>query len=283
MASLSGSNVPPLRTGAALIMSIVMLFAAVGAAHGATLDEIKKRGYIVVATEDDYRPFEFVENNKPTGFDNEMVDALEKYTPFKVHHEILPFTGILSGVASGKYDIAITGATMTKERTQSLDFTSPIADATDYYVKRAGDNSIQSIKDLNGKTVGVQAGSAQLAHLSQLQAALEKQGGKLGKVVQYTSYPDAYQDLALGRTDYVVNTIINLRTLVNQKPKVFALGQPVAAPSMAAWAVQKGNAELLQYVNGFIAAEKATGTVGSLQKKWFGQSFDLPVTFTPAN
>lgn len=282
MASIARTLVPTLRTGAALAMSLVVCFTAVVSAHGATLDEIKKRGYIVVATEDDYRPFEFVKDNKPTGFDNEMVDALAKYAPFKIHHEILPFTGILSGVATGKYDIAITGATMTKDRMQSLDFASPIADATDYYVKRTNDNAIHSIKDLSGKTVGVQAGSAQLAHLSQLQAALEKDGGKLGKVVQYTSYPEAYQDLALGRTDYVVNTIINLRTLVNEKPKVFALGQPVAAASMAAWAVEKGNADLLQYVNGFIAAEKANGTVPSLQKKWFGQSFDLPVAFTPS-
>jgi polar amino acid transport system substrate-binding protein len=283
MASLPKSKVPPIRAKAAFIFSLTMWLAAATCVHAATLDEIKKRGYIVVATEDDYRPFEFVENNKPTGFDNEMVDVLGKYAPFKIRHEILPFTGILSGVASGKYDIAITGATMTNERMQSLDFASPIADATDYYVKRAGDNSIRSIKDLSGKAVGVQAGSAQLAHLSQLQAMLEKEGGKLGKVVQYTSYPDAYQDLALGRTDYVVNTIINLRSLVNQKPKVFELGQPVAAASMAAWAVQKGNADLLHYVNGFIAAEKTNGTVGQLQKKWFGQSFDLPVTFTPAN
>jgi len=232
-----------------------------------------------VATEDDYRPFEFVKDGKPTGFDNEMVDALQKYAPFQIHHEILPFTGILAGVATGKDDIAITGAVMTKDRMQSLDFVSPIADATDYYVKRKTDNSIQSIKDLSGKTVGVQAGSAQLAHLSQLQAEIEKQGGK---IVQYTSYPEAYQDLAIGRTDYVVNTIINLASLVNEKPGIFALGQPVAAQSVAAWSVKKGNADLLAYMNEFIAKQKANGTISTLQKKWFGQSFDLPVTFTPA-
>jgi polar amino acid transport system substrate-binding protein len=259
----------------------LVAWATIATAHAASLEEIKKRGYIVVATEDDYRPFEFVKDGKPTGFDNEMVDALQKYAPFEVRHEILPFTGILAGVATGKYDIAITGATMTKERMQSLDFASPIADATDYYVKRKNDDSIKSIKDLSGKTVGVQAGSAQLAHLSQLQAQIEKSGGKMGKIVQYTSYPEAYQDLALGRTDYVVNTIINLTTLVNQKPGVFALGQPVAAPSMAAWSVQKGNADLLAYINQFIARETANGTVTTLQKKWFGQSFNLPVTFTP--
>jgi polar amino acid transport system substrate-binding protein len=280
MTKLSMAVASRRRALAAALLSLVA-WATFGCAHAASLEEIKKRGYIVVATEDDYRPFEFVKDGKPTGFDNEMVDALQKYAPFEIRHEILPFTGILAGVATGKYDIAITGATMTKDRMQSLDFASPIADATDYYVKRKNDDSIKSIKDLSGKTVGVQAGSAQLAHLSQLQAQIEKSGGKMGKIVQYTSYPEAYQDLALGRTDYVVNTIINLTTLVNQKPGVFALGQSVAAPSVAAWSVQKGNADLLAYVNQFIAKEKANGTVATLQKKWFGQSFNLPVTFTP--
>jgi polar amino acid transport system substrate-binding protein len=268
------------RVLAAILLPLVV-WTAVGGAQAASLEEIKKRGYIVVATEDDYQPFEFVKDGKPTGFDNEMVDALSKYAPFKIRHEILPFTGILAGVATGKYDIAITGAVMTKERMQSLDFASPIADATDYYVTRKNDASIKSIKDLSGKTVGVQAGSAQLAHLSQLQAVIEKDGGKMGKIVQYTSYPEAYQDLAIGRTDYVVNTIINLRTLVNEKPAVFALGQPIAARSVAAWSVKKGNADLLGYMNEFIAKQKSNGTVPALQKKWFGQSFDLPVSFTP--
>ncbi|MFP3566167.1 transporter substrate-binding domain-containing protein [Paraburkholderia sp. SIMBA_030] len=280
MTKLSKAVAARRRALAAMLLPLVA-WATIGTAHAASLEEIQKRGYIVVATEDDYRPFEFVKDGKPTGFDNEMVDALQKYAPFEVRHEILPFTGILAGVATGKYDIAITGATMTKERMQSLDFASPIADATDYYVKRKNDDSIKSIKDLSGKTVGVQAGSAQLAHLSQLQAQIERSGGKMGKIVQYTSYPEAYQDLALGRTDYVVNTIVNLATLVNQKPGVFALGQPVAAPSMAAWSVQKGNADLLAYINQFIAKETANGTVTTLQKKWFGQSFNLPVTFKP--
>jgi polar amino acid transport system substrate-binding protein len=127
------------RALAAALLSLVA-WATFGSAHAASLEEIKKRGYIVVATEDDYRPFEFVKDGKPTGFDNEMVDALQKYAPFQIRHEILPFTGILAGVATGKYDIAITGATMTKDRIQSLDFASPIADATDYYVKRKNDD-----------------------------------------------------------------------------------------------------------------------------------------------
>jgi polar amino acid transport system substrate-binding protein len=252
-----------------------------GRARAASMEEIKKRG-LVVATEDDFRPFEFVKDGKPTGFDNELVDELRKYAPFEIKQEILPWTGLLAGVSTGKYDVAITAAIITKERKQSLDFTSPIADATHYYVKRKNDASISAIKDLSGKTVGVQAGSALLGRLPELETMLKNGGGKLGKVVEYTSYPEAYQDLALGRTDYVVNTIINLKTLVAEKPAVFEIGQPVSGKSFPAWAIKKGNDDLLAFMNEFIAKQKASGKFAELQKKWFGEAFpDLPVTFEP--
>src|ERR1700726_2065131 len=263
-----------------LLAALVALPALVGAARAAGLDEIKKRG-LIVATEDDFRPFEFVKDGKPTGFDNELIEDLRKFAPFEVKQEILPWTGILAGVSTGKYDVAITAAIITKERKQSLDFTSPIADATHYYVKRKDDASISSIKDLSGKTVGVQAGSALLGRLPELAVMLEKQGGKLGKIVEYTSYPEAYQDLALGRVDYVVNTIINLKTLVAEKP-VFEVGQAVSGKSFPAWAVAKDSKELLDFLNGFIAKEKESGRFAELQKKWFGEAFpDLPVAFEP--
>jgi polar amino acid transport system substrate-binding protein len=261
----------------AALMAMPML---AGSASAGTLDEVKKRG-LIVATEDDFRPFEFVKDGKPTGFDNELIEDLRKYAPFPIKQEILPWTGILAGVSTGKYDVAITAVIMTKERKQSLDFTSPIADATHYYVKRKDDKSISSIKDLNGKTVGVQAGSALLGRLPELGAMLEKTGGKLGKIVEYTSYPEAYQDLALGRVDYVVNTIINLQTLVAEKP-IFEIGQAVSGPSFPAWAVAKDNKELLAFLNEFIAKEKASGRFAELQKKWFGEAFpNLPTAFDP--
>ncbi|MBY0610566.1 MAG: transporter substrate-binding domain-containing protein [Beijerinckiaceae bacterium] len=256
------------------------LIGSTGSASAATLEEIKKRGYMTVATEDDFNPFEFVKDGKPTGFDNEMVDLLRKYVPFEVRQEILPWTGILAGVATGKYDIAITAAIITKEREKTLEFTTPIADATHYYVKRKSDGSINAVKDLSGKTCGVQAGSALLGRLPELETMLKASGGKMGKIVEYTSYPEAYQDLALGRTDYVVNTVINIDSLVASKPDVFAKGQPVSGPSYPAWAIKKGNTELTALMDAFIAEQKKNGKMGELQKKWFGKSMEyLPVKF----
>lgn len=265
-----------------VLFTSLLAATAFGTASAASLEEIQERGYIMVVTEDDFKPFEFIENGEPTGFDNEMIAALREYTALEIRQEIIPWPGILAGVTSGKYDIAITAVLITKERDLSLDFTQPIADATHYYVKRAGDDSINSVADLDGKTIGVQTGSALLSRLPELQAMLDETGGTLGEIREYSSYPEAYQDLALKRTDFVVNTVINLKALVDTRPDVFALGQAVSGPSYPGWAVKSGNSELLEFMNEFLEAKKADGTMPALQEKWLGQAFDLPVSFTPA-
>ena len=251
-----------------------------GGSHAASLDEIKQRGSMEVATEDDFRPFEFVKDGTPTGFDTELLNILRKSAPFKIDQAIIPWTGLLPGVDTGKYDAAVTAAVITKERQDYLDFCSPISDATIYYVKRAKDNSIKDVADLNGKTLGLQAGSAMLQAVPQLEAMLAKAGGKVGRVVQYVSYPEAYQDLALGRTDYVTNTSVNLNLLIKEKPGVFALGQPVAAKSYISWAVKKGNISVLNFLNDFLLAQRKNGEMYKLQAQWLGQSFeDMPEKF----
>jgi polar amino acid transport system substrate-binding protein len=277
----------PKIAGRALSRRALLIAASAAAglmprlASAASLDEIKKRGYLVVVTEDDFRPFEYIQDGKPVGYDNALLEKLRKFVPFDIKQQIIPWTGLLAGVSTGKYDIAITAAIITKERQQSLDFSMPIAAVTDYYLKRKDDDKIKSIKDLSGKPLGIQAGSALLQHLPQLKAKLEGMGGHLGEVVQYTSYPEAYQDLAIGRTDFVVNTLINLNTIVKERPDVFAVGEAVAAPAYAAWPVKKGNAELLALIDKFLAQERANGEMAALQKKWLGVEMpDMPTSFT---
>jgi polar amino acid transport system substrate-binding protein len=274
------TNAGPSRRRILQLAALAAVGLATRAGSAATLDEVKKRGYLIVVTEDDFRPFEYIQDGKPVGYDNELVAKLRKFVPFEIKQEIIPWTGLLAGVSTGKYDIAITAAIITKERQESLDFSMPIAAVTDTYLKRKNDDKINSIKDLSGKPLGIQAGSALLQHLPQLKAKLEGMGGKLGEVVQYTSYPEAYQDLAIGRTDFVINTQINLNTIVKEKPDVFAIGEAVAAPGYAAWPVKKGNAELLALINQFLAQERASGDLAALQKTWLGVEMpDMPTSY----
>ena len=87
------------RLTVALLAGLLAL-PMLGTAKAASLDEIKKRG-LIVATEDDFRPFEFVKDGKPTGFDNELIEDLRKYASFEIKQQILPWTGILAGVGLG--------------------------------------------------------------------------------------------------------------------------------------------------------------------------------------
>ena len=239
-----------------------------------SLDEIKKRGYMIVATEDDYPPFEAVVNGKPVGYDHALLAILKKGAGFEVRQEILPWQGILPGVASGKYDAAVTAAVITDERVKSLDFTMPIAESTMAYVKRKGDTRIKTVQDLNGKTLGVQQGGASFQVLPELEETLKASGGKLGQIVQYGSFSEAYQDLINKRLDAVIHNIVSLSTLVAEKGQQFELGQRVGRKSYAAWAVQKGNKSVLDFLNKFLTQEKSNGTFKKLQGEYLKITFD---------
>jgi polar amino acid transport system substrate-binding protein len=262
---------------AALSIGFLGLMLYPAPASAASLKEIQARGYMTVATEDDYAPFEFVEGGQPKGFHHDVVAELKKYAKFEIRQEILPWTGLLAAVSTGKYDTAITGSIVSQERLQVFNFVAPIAGATHYYIKRANDNRIKNVADLRDLTVGVQAGSVLLSRLPELDAMLKKTGGKLGKVVEYTSYPEIYEDLANGRLDYAVNGIISVTALVKQRGNVFAMGQPVSGAGFHAWPVPKANEDLLAYLNDFVAHLRTSGKLAELQQKWFGTSFkDLP-------
>ncbi|OHV07833.1 amino acid ABC transporter substrate-binding protein [Kushneria phosphatilytica] len=243
----------------------------------ADLSDIKSRGVMKVATEDNYAPFNFMENGQAKGFNADMLKELKQYAPFSITQEIMPWTGLLAAVSSGQYDMALTGALVSTERLRVFNFTIPYASAQDFYVKRADDDSIRSVADLSGKKLGVQAGSVLLTRLPELKAMLDKSGGQLGEVVKYQSYPEAYADLANGRLDYVINAEVPVNTLVKARPDVFSKGQAVSGPGFVAWPVPKSDPELLKFLDQFMTHMKQSGRLAELQKTWFGEAFpDLP-------
>lgn len=242
---------------------------------GKTLaDQIQQRGSLKVVTEDDYPPFEFLLNRNPTGFDNELLARLRQAVPFEIQQEIMPWQGLLSGVDQGKYDVALTAVGITDDRAKFLDFTTPIAESTIAYIKRKDDTSIQGIKSLSGKVLGVQQGGVSQAALPDLEAELKKQGGTLGTIKQYRGFAEAYQDLINKKLDAVLHNIVSLSVLVDEKPAIFELGERVSRKSYAAWAVKKGDRELLDLLNQFLQQQREQGELKKLQQAWFKITFD---------
>lgn len=246
----------------------------------ADMAEIKSQGYMTIATEDDYAPFNFIVDGQPEGFHKELLEDMKAYAAaedIEVRQEILPWTGLLASVSSGQYDMAFTGALVTDDRLRVFNFAPPFASAQHFYVKRLGDDRITDIASLCDKTVGVQAGSALLARLPELEAMMAEQGCGIGEVVEYQSYPEAYADLANQRLDYVINALISINDLVKNRGDVFEKGIAVSGDGFAAWPIPKESPELLEFASGFMTQIRDSGRLGELQEKWFGEAFaDLP-------
>lgn len=246
----------------------------------ADMADIKSKGVMTVATEDDYAPFNFIVDGQPEGFHKELLEDLKAYAEkegITVQQEILPWTGLLASVSSGQYDLAFTGALVTDDRLRVFNFAPPFASAQHFYVKRAGDDSISDIASLCGKTVGLQAGSALLARLPELEAMMAESDCEIGDVVEYQSYPEAYADLSNERLDYVINALISINDLVKNRGDVFEKGIAVSGDGFAAWPIPKQSPELLTFMTGFMTEIRDSGRLGELQEEWFGEAFpDLP-------
>ncbi|KPQ24402.1 MAG: hypothetical protein HLUCCA13_09105 [Halomonas sp. HL-48] len=257
-----------------LMMAGIVSLGVATNTHAADLPEIEERGYMNVATEDNYAPFNFMDGDDPDGFIEDVLAELEDYADFEIRQEILPWTGLLASVTSGKYDMALTGASVTDERMRVFNYAPPFASAQHYYIKRAGDDRINSVEDLSGMTLGVQAGSALLSRLPELEEMLAESGGELGEVVEYEAYPEIYADLANERVDYVINSIVPVNDVVRERPDEFEAGQAVSGPGFVAWPMPKDSPELLEYMTEFMAHLRDSGRLAELQEKWFNESFD---------
>ncbi|WP_110667244.1 transporter substrate-binding domain-containing protein [Salinicola halophilus] len=267
-------NVSPKRWFAAALAGSLMSIALPAVA--ADLEEIESRGSLNVATEDNYAPFNFIEDGDPRGFNADVLEELREYADFDIKQEILPWTGLLAAVSTGQYDMALTGASVSDERLRVFDYTPPYASAQHFAITRA-DSDIDSVDDLSGLTVGVQAGSVLLSRLPELEAMLDEADEELGEVVQYESYPEAFADLANGRLDYVIDSAVPANTLVASRPEVFAKGPAVSGAGYVSWPIPKSSPELLEYMSEFLAHLRDSGRLAELQEEWFGESFpDLP-------
>jgi polar amino acid transport system substrate-binding protein len=246
-----------------------------GALADDTLAEIKKRGELVIATEMQFPPFDISDNGTYKGVDRDLIDEVGKELGVKVKYLDLPWTSILPGLEAKKFDLCIAPVTITKERMQRYLFTVPIADATAALMKRANDSSITKPEDIAGKTVGGQKGTSQLAQLKAFAA-------KLAKPVEVKEYVDnnqSYADLAAGRVDASVNSFPNLAYAASQRADTFAMViPPFGTPTYFSWVGRMEDKSLIDAVNAAIVKTEGDGRMATIQKTWFGQTFDLPKT-----
>ncbi len=254
--------------------------ASIRPARADILDEVKKRGTLVVGTEAAYVPYEFFKDGKIIGYDPEIADTMVPKIGVKAEFIDTAWSGIIPALYAKKFDCIISAMTITKERAEKVLFSMPYADASNVVLLRADEQRITTADDLSGKIVGVQLGSAAAGIIKVFDAKL-KAAGKPGyaDVKQYEHYPEAYQDLLNKRIDAVVNSKSTIMVVTRDAPGKFKVISGVSdITAYFGMAFRKEDVALRDFVNVQLAAMKQDGTLAKLQNKWFGGVMDTPNT-----
>lgn len=122
---------------------------------------LASEGTITVCSDVPYAPFEVEDADAPSGysgFDIDLMQAIADDLGLELAVTDQAFDGIQSGAAlgAGACDVAASAMTINEEREENVNFADPYFDA-DQSLMVPADSDIESIEDLDGETVGVQA------------------------------------------------------------------------------------------------------------------------------
>lgn len=239
-----------------------------------TVEDIQKRGTLVIGGEMNYEPYEYLdENDEYTGYDIEIWQYIAKDLGVELEIVDLPFSGALTGLDAGKYDVVGCVVGVNAERGKSYEFCIPVMQTSYLAVKAASNSSITSMSDLPGCMIGAQTGSSAEVRVQALAAELEEAGTPFADVKSYSGTVDAFMDVANGGIDIAVEASDMVDTLMGNQPGVYEVVGEIGDTSYLSYAFRLSDTEFKEYVDSEIRKMKEDGTLGLLMTKYFG--FDI--------
>lgn len=189
---------------------------------------IKKSKTLVAVTNAGYPPYEMYASDNKTiiGRDVDFAQAIGQVLGIKVELQNVSFEAIVPGIQAGRYQIAISGLTVTDARKQVADFVAYNASGDNLAVPPGNPKKLEVSKfeTLCGNTIGVSTGSSfALVDLP----ALSKQCTDAGKpaIVQKQFAGDSDRlALSSGRVDAILDDGISLAYSAKQSNGAYELG-----------------------------------------------------------
>jgi arginine/lysine/histidine/glutamine transport system substrate-binding/permease protein len=217
---------------------------------------------LTVATEPAFPPFESQgETGELEGFDIDVVNAIAQAADFSVKYDSLPFDGIIPALQSGTIDAAVSAITITKERSETVDFSRPYFKAGLAIAVAENNTEIQGWENLKGKKIAVQIGTTGAQKAETLPDA---------KITTFDSAPLALQELANGNVDAVINDApVTLAAIASGNIKGLKVVGQLLTEEFYGIALPK-NSPNLTLINQGLSKILEDGTYAQLYQKWFG-------------
>lgn len=217
---------------------------AAGSGKSRTLDEIKADGKIRIGVFSDKNPFGYVdENGQVQGYDVYFAKRLAKDllgSEDAVEFVYVEAANRVEYLRSAKVDITMANFTVTDERKEQVDFALPYMKVS-LGVVSPDAVLISDVSQLEDKTLIVVKGTTAETYFT-------KEHPKVN-LLKFDEYQEAYDALLDGRGDAFStdNTEVLAWALKNEG---FTVGiESLGEVDTIAAAVQKGNTELLEWIN----------------------------------
>ena len=223
-----------------------------------TLSFTAKKLY--VGTNAEFKPYEYLEGDKITGFDIDFMDAIGKEIGYEVHWVNMGFDGLLPALQMNKVDAVIAGMSQTPERQKAVDFSMPyMFTKSEHYVIVNENSSIVKKEELKDKKVGVQIGTIQ-----------EEFTIALGGIPQiYNAWTGALMDLQQDKISAVIIADVSGNAYLENMKGLKKVDIVVDSQPGASIAFRKGETDLVKAVNEAILKLRDDGTYLQLLEKYF--------------
>ncbi len=230
------------------------------AASDTSLEDVKKSGKLSIATSPDFPPFESLEGDKVVGIEIDILEMIAEKLGVELEINQMDFDSVLPGIQSGKFNIGVSGITVTEDRKANADFTDPYFLAAQAIIVMNG-SDIKSKADLEGKKVSVQTGTT-----------AEEYCMKNGyDVSAFQANNDALSALTSGKVDaWVVDNQTGIAMSADTNGKTVVLDEAMTTEPYS-FAFKKGSTSLVNEINGYIQGWLKDGTIEKIFEK-----YDIP-------
>lgn len=221
-------------------------------------------GTITVAINSASMPFVYLKNNQFVGFDVEFVTAFAKEYGYKVEFEDTAFAAILGGVQSEKYDLGISGITITEERRESMDF-SDVYHIEDLAVIIRSEASADDLAQFNTASLGVVTGS--------LYGGYSKEQFPNAKIKEFNNFSDVLVALKQGKVDGIMLDKPNFNSVARTDKNLSCITVPAYSVEIGFGFQKNDGGDALQtQMNEFLQELKENGRIDELIDKWYGET-----------
>lgn len=237
-----------------IVAAMCVLLASCGASPK-SVEDIKSSGKLVIATSPDFPPFENIEGGEAVGIEIEIAKMLANELGVELVIEQMDFDSVLPGIQSGKYDLGVSGITVTEKRQENADFTNPYFMAAQVIVVKEG-SDITCKADLKDKKISVQTGTTAEDYCLENGYDISSFQSNNDACSALTDKVDAWvvdNEVALAMTAEVEGLVV-LDEHMTEEPYAFAL--------------LKGSDELAAELNKYIDAWVKDGTIKAIFDKY---------------